>query len=31
MFDRNDLSSKPVSDFDLGIIKPNSSRTQWKI
>ncbi len=28
MFDRDDLSSKPVSDFDLGIIKPNSSRTQ---
>ena len=28
MFDRDDSSSKPVSDFDLGIIKPNSSRTQ---
>jgi hypothetical protein len=28
MFDRQDLSSKPVSDFDLGIIKPNANRTQ---
>jgi imidazolonepropionase-like amidohydrolase len=28
MFDRDDSSSKPVSDFDLRIIKPNSSRTQ---
>ena len=24
MFDRQDLTSKPVSDFDLGIIKPNT-------
>jgi hypothetical protein len=31
MFDRSQPSSKPVSDFDLGIIKPNKSRTQWKI
>jgi imidazolonepropionase-like amidohydrolase len=28
MFDRQDLSSKPVSDFDLGIIKPQANRTQ---
>jgi len=28
MFDRSQPSSKPVSDFDLGIIKPNKSRTQ---
>ena len=28
MFDRQDLTSKPVSDFDLGIIKPNANRTQ---
>ena len=28
MFDRQDLSSKPVSDFDLGIIKPKANRTQ---
>ena len=28
MFDRQDLTSKPVSDFDLGIIKPNLNRTQ---
>ena len=28
MFDRQDLSSKPVSDFDLGIIKPEANRTQ---
>jgi hypothetical protein len=29
MFDRQDLSSKPVSDFDLGIIRPETNRTQW--
>ena len=28
MFDRQDLSSKPVSDFDLGIIRPETNRTQ---
>ena len=28
MFDRDDLSTKPVSDFDLGIIKPSLNRTQ---
>ena len=28
MFDRSQPSLKPVSDFDLGIIKPNKSRTQ---
>ena len=28
MFDRQDLTSKPVSDFDLGIIKPQANRTQ---
>ena len=28
MFDRNNPSSTPVSDFDLGIIKPTNSRTQ---
>jgi len=28
MFDRQDVTSKPVSDFDLGIIKPNANRTQ---
>ena len=28
MFDRDNPSSTPVSDFDLGIIKPSSSRTE---
>jgi hypothetical protein len=28
MFDRDNLSTKPVSDFDLGIIQPNLSRTE---
>ena len=28
MFDRDNLLTKPVSDFDLGIIQPNLSRTE---